>query len=319
MDCGHFRYAQDTPGLTELGLGVPALEYARLGFGVIPLDRGGKRPHRMLGRDGGIYHASTSPRLITDWWTADPAANIGVATGRASQLAVVDLDVKNGNNGMAVLSSFLHEHRLDWPKGGPVAATPSGGQHCWLWWPWTDYAVPERPGILPGVDIKGDGGLVVVPPSMQLVQPLARPGDQRGAEAVPVGYRWVAGCPCQMAVVPRWMPSWMSCAPATGKHEAGGPEPDLDAGQIMETGVPVGERNRTLYRLACSLYRRQGTTGPNASWVVDQVRRAWQAGDTTGMPWREILVICESARRFIERQVANEEAAYQRYAQYLQR
>lgn len=313
--CGHFTFAQDHPGLAYLGLGVPALVYASLGYAVLPLDRGGKRPHRMLGREGGVYHASTDPDTITDRWSLDPAANIGVATGSASGgLVVLDLDVKAGAGGPAEFESFREAWGLPFAPG-PVAQTPSGGWHAWLRWPWQSQ-VPERPGILPGVDVKGDGGLVVVAPSMQLITPVTRQGDQRGAEAVPVGYRWVTGCPCTVPWVPEWMPQWLATAPATG--QPGGVPHDVDVQQVIEHGAEVGKRNHTLYRLACSLYRKHGTRGQGATWVRDTVHDAWRAGDTTGMPASEVAVICESARRFIEKAMAAEEANWRAHARYLQ-
>ena len=69
------------------GLGSAAMRYIAWNYAVIPLARGGKRPHRMLpvdwsvGARNGIYHATTSPQLVTGWWGQDRAANIGIATG----------------------------------------------------------------------------------------------------------------------------------------------------------------------------------------------------------------------------------------------
>jgi Bifunctional DNA primase/polymerase, N-terminal len=314
MTCDHFRFSAGTPGITELGLGVAAMVYARLGFAVLPLDRGGKRPHRMLGREGGVYNATTGSGQIEHWWRADPAANIGVATGSVSKLVVVDLDVKAGNDGPGSWAQFLRGCPPDQLPRSPLVHTPSGGQHAWLRTPDHATPVPERPGILPGVDVKGDGGLVVAPPSMQLIMPVTRDREQSGAQPVPVAYSWAGGtCPCEAPPAPGWLLPWLASAPATGQpgQVAGD---DLDVGQLTQTGAPVGERNRTYYRLACSLFRKLGTSGPGPAVVIESVRRAWQAGDTNGMPWSEILVICESARRFIERQQASEEALYNRYA-----
>jgi hypothetical protein len=74
----------------------------------------------------------------------------------------------------------------------------------------------------------------------------------------------------------------------------------------MAHGAPIGERNKTLYRLACSRYRRHGTSGPGAALVLEELRRAWLAGDTMGMGWREVETIAWSARCFIERAEAAE-------------
>lgn len=308
MTCGHFSYSdQDRHGLDRYGLGIPAMEYQLAGYRVLPLVRGGKKPHRMLPEQGGVHHASGRPQDAARWWGADPAANIGVATGHVSRLAVVDLDVKGRYSGPESWQRFLRDHRLELSPA-PVVSTPSGGQHGWLRVP--SGAVPERPGILPGVDVKGDGGLVVVPPSMRLTTSLARPGEP-GGDQVPVPYEWLAGsCMCRVADAPPWFLPWLASAPPAGveastllPEDNGGA---LDYRDLSRTGITAGHRNVTLYKLACQRYRVHGTTGSGPSQVADEIRVVWEAGDRSGMSWREVLVCLESARRFIEKQQRNE-------------
>jgi hypothetical protein len=76
----------------------------------------------------------------------------------------------------------------------------------------------------------------------------------------------------------------------------------IDAEQIMACGAPVGERNDRLHRLACSRYRRHGTGPDGAAAVLGEVRAAWEAGETAGMPWAEVLTLTASARRYIASQ-----------------
>lgn len=305
--CFHFDFSPDSPGLDQIGLGMPALQYAEMGYAVLPLVRGGKKPHRMLPETGGVHHATTDPRQITEWWRQDLAANIGVATGSVSRLCVIDLDVKHGGRGPDIFAQFLAHYRLALPEV-PYVITPSGGDHIWLRWP-AGLAVPERPGILPGVDVKGDGGLVVAPPSMQLTAPMLRPGER--AEPVALPYVLASGCPCSAPLTPGWVPQWLASAPAAGATGSGGEapgrseeSPDLSA--LKSTGIPRGQRNAVLYRLACSRYRLHGTGQEGAGRVLDDVRSVWEAGDRSDMGWREVLVIAESARRFIERSERNE-------------
>lgn len=304
-DCGHMRFTGDTPLLHELGLGAAALRYASLGYSVLPLDRGGKRPHRMLGREGGVHWASRDPRRIRAWWQEDKAANIGVATGRDSQLLVIDLDVKGEHDGREVLARFLlrNAEELRLPRGFPVQFTPSGGQHLWLHWPW-DYPVPERPSILAGVDVKGDGGYVLAAPSMLLMGVRPEPGGN--SAPVPVPYRW-QGCPCERTACPPWLAEWAHTAPRAPRPGGSPDDAGIDAEKVMAEGAPAGQRNITYYRLACQRYRLHGTRGEGAAAAQADVVRAWQAGDRTGMPYTEIMIICESARRFIEQAVRQDE------------
>jgi Bifunctional DNA primase/polymerase, N-terminal len=289
-----------------IGFGVCALFYASLGYRVVPVERGGKKPHRMLPPTGGVHWASLDPAQIRSWWSEDPAASIGVATGQASALAVIDCDVKGEHNGLESLTSFLTGTPLSTLTGYPVVRTPSGGVHLWMRTPaWA--AVPERPSILPGVDAKGDGGLVIVPPSARLIMPDGRDG-QRG-EPVPIPYLWSFGCPCSVPPAPDWMGSWLATAPQMSiSTTSNTDEAPPDITELMQTGIPVGERNHVLYRTACGLFRKAGTTPRGAGVVLDRVLAIWRAGDTTDFSYREVLVCVESARKFIERQQIQERA-----------
>lgn len=319
-DCGCLYFPPDHRLPAKYGLGAAALRYAALGFAVIPLARGGKRPHAMLGNVGGVHLASKDPDIIMDWWGLDMMANIGVATGCVNRLAVVDLDVKGGKDGIRAWGDFLSgPPPAPWPCwNGPKVMTPSGGMHLWLRSP-DGVTVPERPGILPGVDIKGDGGLVVAAPSMALVTPLERPGE-RSAGEVPVPYELASGCPHDVPEYPEWLGRWAASAPpaprgSVTEHSAADRMPlDETLETYVRSGLPVGQRNRELYRVACGLYRRYGTGTQGAAQAIEVIRGIYDKTDKSGFPWREALVCAESARRFVEGQREREDA---RDAQFL--
>ncbi len=282
-------------GYTQYGLGSAALRYQGQGYAVLALARGRKKPHRMLGEYGGVHWASIDGRAAKWSWSQDRAANIGVACGSPSRLVVVDLDVKNGQDGPGQLTRFMTEHGFG-IRDAPIAETPSGGVHLWLRTP-RGMRVQGRPGILPGIDILGDGNLVVAPPSMAVV-------SSRTGESVPIPYRWSRGCFCSAPDAPPWLLEWVASAgPATSSGGSTYSGDDVDIGELKERGAPVGSRNRELYRAACSLHRR---LPPDR--VLDELRAIWMAGDVSGMPWREVLVLSESARKFIDGQRAREYA-----------
>jgi hypothetical protein len=315
--CGHLKYDAATPEIATLGLGVAALDYQRAGYAVLPLIRGGKKPHRMLPETGGVHHGSLLERDVRAWWSADPAANIGVATGIVSRLMVIDLDVKGGSNGPQGFAIWLLNESKELPAGCYVK-TPSGGVHLWFRTP-AGKPVPERPGILPGVDIKGNGGLVVAAPSMQLTSSMMRPGEQ-GGEQVPVPYD-AHGCPlCQVPLAPPWLLDWAATAVSTGSaRQAEHQDDSLDLEHAIKHGIPMGQRNHTLYRLACQLYRKHGTGPASADLVIGQIQLAWSASDRTDMPWREVLVTVESARRFIQQAERNDQIMMQQTIGWLGR
>lgn len=285
MECPHQDFGDGDPIVRRLGLGAAALRYQGHGYAVLALARGRKRPHRMLGDAGGVHWASTDNHAVKWSWKQDRAANVGVATGSPSRLIVVDLDIKNGHDGPAELTRFMQEYDFGF-RGASIVATPSGGTHLWMRVP-AGYRVQGRPGILPGVDILGDGNLVVAPPSMVMVT--GRTGEQ-----VPVPYAWTRGCFCTAPDAPPWLLQWIASAgPASSGGAYSGEEVDLD--ELKAKGAPVGTRNRELYRAACSLHRRV-----EPAQVLEELYSIWQAGDTSGMPWREVLTLAESARKFID-------------------
>ena len=285
MSCSHQDFADGDPVVRQLGLGAAALRYQGQGYAVLPLRRGRKSPHHMLGDSGGVHWATMDNRAVKWSWQRDRAANIGIACGSPSHLVVVDLDVKNGHDGPGELTAFMVQYGLGF-RGASIVGTPSGGTHIWLRTP-AGYRVQGRPGILPGVDILGDGNLAVAPPSMSMV-------TGRYGEQVPVPYRWERGCFCCAPQAPTWLLQWIASAgPASSGGAYSGEEVDLE--ELRTRGAPVGMRNRELYRAACSLHRK---LVPDQ--VLAELEAIWRAGDTSGMPWREVLTLNESARKFID-------------------
>src|SRR5208282_3593829 len=110
----------------------------------------------------GVKDATTEEEQIHRWWQLHPHANYGVATGSASRLVVLDIDSKHG--GLASLEKLEAEfgHLLD----GPRVRTGGGGLHLYFRHP--DGTISNRAGILPGVDVRAEGGYVVGPGSLHV-------------------------------------------------------------------------------------------------------------------------------------------------------
>jgi len=128
-----------------------ALEYAALGLRVIPLE--GKTPFLERWPERG----TCCPHQIIAWFESWPDKNLGVLTGDG--LAVVDVDPKNGGR-----QSFrkLTKGR-EWPTTA-TALTGSGGHH-YLFRVDPALRIGNSNGLLPGIDIKGEGGQFAVEPS----------------------------------------------------------------------------------------------------------------------------------------------------------
>ena len=121
---------------------------------VFPCDAN-KRP---LTRHG-FKDATADPAEIRRLFANPAAVMIGMPTGEVTAVVVVDIDVKEGRQGRIWLDANSHRLPQTW-----TVRTASGGLHLYFRW-------PEQPirnsasKIAPGIDVRGDGGYVIVPPS----------------------------------------------------------------------------------------------------------------------------------------------------------
>jgi hypothetical protein len=135
------------------------LDYAKAGWPTFPLEPGGKRPLGALVPKG-LRGASTDQRQILRWWGSRPEANIGLVTGAVSRLLVLDVD---GDEGRASLAALEQEHG-QLPRGVCVR-TPRGGEHRYFRFPQSGNVGNSAGRLGPGLDVRGEGGYVVAPPS----------------------------------------------------------------------------------------------------------------------------------------------------------
>lgn len=227
-----------------------ALDYAELGWAVLPLHsiRGGsctcnsqqcnspgKHPrwHREY-LPNGVRSASADEQTIRRWFGIWPDSNVGIATGSVSGFVALDIDPRHG--GIESLQALMAEH-------GPltdtcVAHTGGGGLHVLFKHP--GESVPNKVGIAPGLDIRGDGGFITAPPSVHAS------GDS---------YYWdETGQPEHKPLAP--LPGWLHALVTRDKISGTQAEPRerLDVAKTLD-GVPEGQRNRELFRLACKFRR----------------------------------------------------------------
>ncbi|MEY2656106.1 MAG: hypothetical protein RLZZ524_3134 [Pseudomonadota bacterium] len=161
-----------------------ALAYARLGWHVLPIEPGTKKP---LGRlvPRGHHEATIDEAIIRRWWTAYPSAGIGVAQ-KASGLVTIDIDPRNG--GLETIERLEEQHGA--MVSDVLAYTGGGGEHRVF----VSGLVENLPGKLgPGVDVKADGFIVV--------EPSIHPSGKQ--------YVWEASSDPLHGVVPSTLPGWI--------------------------------------------------------------------------------------------------------------
>lgn len=149
-----------TPDTGENSLLEAAAQYAQQGLRVFPCNAG-KKPLIK----GWPKLATTDLQQIAQWWAKWPSANIGIATGEASGLLVLDIDTKGGSNGFAELEAFTGCPVED--ITAPRYSTPSGGQQLWFRYPAGDDAGIATKAHISGlsIDTRANGGLCLCPPS----------------------------------------------------------------------------------------------------------------------------------------------------------
>ena len=138
-------------------MGQAALELSRMRLAVFPLKPGKKEPATRHGcKDAAFIDAEDAER-----WGDH---NIGVATGSTSGVIVIDIDVDedSGKDGFRWLREWELEH-------GPLpetwsVCTPRGGMHYYFAYSGSD--IRNSTDEDKAVDIRGEGGYVVAPPSV---------------------------------------------------------------------------------------------------------------------------------------------------------
>ena len=228
-----------------------ALGYAAQGWQIIPLhswvdgcctcerpDCGSAAKHPITAR--GVHDATTDQETVRRWWAETQGiANVGIATGAASGLVVVDIDAKSG--GLETLARLEQDHgKL---PTTPTASTGGGGRHYFYRYP-VGHIIGNRAGLLPGIDIRGEGGYVVAPPS---------------SHASGNTYTWAVPPSEPVADAPPWLLDLMTGKPRSSPSTDVQQPPPVKANTLVvqaatddlasHPGAAEGQRNDTLCRL----------------------------------------------------------------------
>lgn len=183
-----------------------ALNYAEnWGFTVFPAPLGEKKSHKSKKYSGTEWGATRDPNEIQRDFTKWPGANIGIPTGIQNGFFVLDVDTVDGHgrDGFASLEKLEAEHgRL---PDTLVAKSPSGSKHYYFKHPGFEVKNSES-ALADGIDIRGDGGMV-------LVQPSRKPDGSV--------YEWL-NAPHEIADPPQWLREWSGLRKSERAQASGG-------------------------------------------------------------------------------------------------
>ena len=254
-------------------LAFAARSLAAAGVPVFPCLVEGKRP---LTRRG-FLDASSDPEQVAAWWSRTPDANIGIPTGAASGVVVVDVDVHGPHNGRAAYQRATEAGLVD--GAGLLVRTPTGGAHVYF---------PATPGseqrswqaATAGVDFRGDGGYIIAPPSRRIVDGNMRRYEVADIAAHSVGHVDAARLRDFLDPRPVAPPRTESTSMVVdGKRLA-----------AWVAGRGEGERNRGLFWAACRL-------AENGVSPTDALTALGAAAQSAGLGDREITTTVRSAYR----------------------
>jgi putative DNA primase/helicase len=192
----------------------------------------------------GFYNATADRQTINAWMAHWPNANWALRTSLETGFTVIDIDI--GHGGFQTIAA-LEQQR------GPLpdtlrSTTGGGGRHLFYMHP-PGFKIPGVRGWLPGVDIRSDGGYVVLPESLH----------KSGGS-----YRWINWFD-QPVPLPPDIAAMIMAAPSTPARSGMGS--DLPNSADILKGVPEGQRDDVLFRFACRL-RRQ--TNDYRAWSWDE-------------------------------------------------
>ncbi|MBB6017123.1 bifunctional DNA primase/polymerase [Deinococcus radiopugnans] len=225
------------------------------------------------------------------WYLQHRARGLGLVTGALSGYVAIDVDPE----GLALVQS------LGWQ---PHVLTPSGGMHFYLrhpGWYVPSNASKNKAALPPGVDVRGDGGYCMAPPSRNRAGPYRRTAERHDLtiDQVPLTVR-VAGAEYRL----REALGLTSPGPATGS-----PQP-FSGAQVEEGGrVPVWlmldraeryapvSRNRGAFMLGLWLHAN-GYTAEEAEACADEYAQRVYATKASPFSVGEAVTAIRSAYRY---------------------
>ncbi len=240
---------------------ISALTYLENGFSIIPLAKSSKTPCIHSWKKYQSQLPTTEE--VKQWFTDNPDANIGIVTGKVSNLVVIDLDSEKA------IETFRQHNWFD--ECGVVKT--SRGYHLYFQYP--DFEVRNAVKIETDIDIRGEGGYVVAPPSIH------ESGKQ---------YTWEKRSILTQdpAKLPQAIIQYLQNQ--NGKTASNNSQPAKDTlDDIFTKGCQEGKRHDAGIRIAGRYFNK----GLNETEVLS-IMHGWNAKNKPPLPDQDIVQIVEN-------------------------
>lgn len=250
-----------------------ALEYlTKYKFSIIPVGKD-KKP---LVKWEEFQKRQPTEEEINAWWQKHPEANIGVVTGVISNLAVVDIDTEEGKE---AIQEYIPDTIIT-----PTVETPRGGQHLYFQCP--DSKLSNNSRLIPGCDLRANGGFVVAPPSV----------NGKGN-----AYSWTVGLENAVAILPD---KYLHCISSILSFSSSSYRmlQNNEGGNVTKCNklFNLGTRNNDLFHIANQL-----TKSNTSVEVMSEVLEILARNCNPPFPEKEIKIIVESALKRAEKKGLN--------------
>jgi len=196
--------------------------------------------------------ASSDLAKVLGWWKKWPSSNVGLLTGKEVGLFVIDVDPRK--DGTATLKKLETKHGKLPPT--VESRTGSGGEHRFFAYPAGVQIKSRNDGLGLGLDIKGNGGFVILPPSGHKSGDSYRWKRGRGPDRVP------------LAEAPAWLLDLV--VEKEPKRKATGPR---RGSKLFGQTINEGSRNDSLMSRG-GANRAKGMTAPEILSDLMEVNRS---------------------------------------------
>lgn len=192
-------------------------------FPCLPRDKRPATPH-------GCKDATADQDIIKQWWRREPNYNVAIATGAIS--GVFTLDIDNAEHELAKLE---RDHGELPPTVETITAR---GRHLYFKMPTGAPVRNSASKLAPGIDVRGDGGYTIAPPSVH-------PSGRR--------YCWSVDSASAFAEAPPWLLDRLCARNGGNGHTT---VPPSEWREMAAGGIAEGQRDDGIARMAGMLLRR---------------------------------------------------------------